>query len=113
MAQARLKLPVLVAMMLALTLLAAGAMAHSDKKELSGKVLLIKADSLVVELKNGKTREIRLTPDTRYLKDKQPAKLGDMAIGDHVELRTESKGLDLFAEEVNFSTPPAPKAPKE
>jgi hypothetical protein len=106
-------LPALLAMTIALALLAGGAMAHGDKKHLLGKVLLIKADSLVVETKDGKTVEVKLSSSTIFLKDEKPAQLADLAIGDRVVVHTATKGLDLIAAEVHFSTPPAPKPPKD
>ena len=105
-------LPAVLAVGLAVALLAGGAMAHKDKKHLMGKVLLIKADSLVVESKDGKTTEVKLSSSTIFLKDEKPARLADMAIGDRVVVHTAPKGLDLLAAEVHFSTPPAPKPPK-
>jgi hypothetical protein len=106
-------LPAVLAVGLAAALLAGSAMAHGDKKHLMGKVLLIKADSLVVEAKDGKTVEVKISSSTIFLKDEKPARLADLAIGDRVVVHTASKGLDLLAEEVHFSTPPAPKPPKD
>ncbi|MBZ5529265.1 MAG: hypothetical protein LAN71_15370 [Acidobacteriia bacterium] len=106
-------LPALIAVALAAVLLAGGAMAHGEKKHLMGKVLLIKADSLVVESKDGKTIEVKISSSTIFLKDEKPARLADLAIGDRVVIHTASKGLDLLAEEVHFSAPPAPKPPKD
>ena len=113
MKRTRMTLPALLAMTIALALLAGGAMAHGDKKHLLGKVLLIKADSLVVESKDGKTVEVKLSSSTIFLKDEKPAQLADLAIGDRVVVHTATKGLDLIAAEVHFSTPPAPKPPKD
>jgi len=113
MKRTRMTLPALLAMTIALALLAGGAMAHGDKKHLLGKVLLIKADSLVVETKDGKTVEVKLSSSTIFLKDEKPAQLADLAIGDRVVVHTATKGLDLIAAEVHFSTPPAPKPPKD
>jgi len=113
MKRSPMTLPALLAMTIALALLAGGAMAHKDKKHLLGKVLLIKADSLVVETKDGKTVEVKLSSSTIFLKDEKPAQLADLAIADRVVVHTVSKGLDLIAEEVHFSTPPAPKPPKD
>lgn len=98
--------------LLLVLLLAGGILAHADKKHILGKILQIKADSLVVEAKDGKTVEVKIASSTLFLKDEKPARLADLAIGDRVVIHATHKGLDLLAEEVHFRTPPPPKPPK-
>ncbi|MBZ5539683.1 MAG: DUF5666 domain-containing protein [Acidobacteriia bacterium] len=88
------------------------ALAHDTKKHILGTVVKISADSLVVEAKNGKTFEVTIGPATVFLKDGQPAKLQDLALGDRVVVHATPKGLALVAEEVRFATVPPKAKPK-
>lgn len=105
-------LPALLPALLIVLLLAGGSLAHGEKKHILGKILLIKADSLVVESKDAKTIEVKIDSSTLFLKDEKPARLADLAIGDRVVIHTTPKGLDTIAKEVHFRTPPPPKPPK-
>lgn len=89
------------------------ALAHDTKKHILGTVAKISADSIVVEAKNGKTIEVTIGPATVFLKDGQPAKLQDLALGDRVVIHATPKGLALEADEVRFApAPPTKTKPK-
>ncbi len=88
------------------------ALAHDTKKHILGTVAKISADSIVVELKNGKTIEVTIGPATVFLKDGQPAKLQDLTLGDRVVIHATPKGLALEADEVRFAPAPPKTKPK-
>ncbi|MBZ5702791.1 MAG: DUF5666 domain-containing protein [Acidobacteriia bacterium] len=88
------------------------ALAHANKKHILGTVAKINPDSLVVETKNGKTIEVAIGPSTVFLKDDQPAKLQDLALGDRVVIEATPKGLALEADEVRFAPAPPKTKPK-
>jgi hypothetical protein len=88
-------------------LMATGAFAHGDKKHVSGVVEKINADSVIVKSPDAKSVEVKLVASTIYtlrinLADK-PAKLTDLAVGDHVVIHATPKGDTLEAAEVKFS----------
>lgn len=114
----------------ALLLAVAGGVsfAHGDKVHVRGTVEKIAADSVRVKTPEGKTVEVKLAASTIYvlhatkmLDDEeggvrikkgqdQPAKLGDLAVGDLVVIHATPKGNALEADEVRFSRPPKPKS---
>ncbi len=82
---------------------AAGSLlAHGSKKHVLGTVAKIDPDLIVVEIKNGKTVEIRIAPTTVFLKDGQAAKLKDLALGDRVAIHATPQGAILEADEVRI-----------
>jgi hypothetical protein len=88
------------------------ALAHSNKKHILGTVAKINADSLVIAGKDGKTLEVSIGPATVFLKDGQPAKREDLALGDRVVIHATPKGLALEADEVRFAPAPPKTKPK-
>jgi len=109
-------------MLLVFVLAAVAALAHGDKKHITGIVDKITADSVFVKTADGKTVEVKLVASTIYVlhtasssgagtdaADK-PAKLSDLAVGDRVLIHATPKGETLEAAEVKFSAGTAPAA---
>jgi hypothetical protein len=89
-------------------LMAAGAIAHGDKKHVIGTLEKINADSVVVKTSDGKSVEVKLVSNTMYVsRDGKAAKLSDLAVGDRVIVHATPEGDTLSADEVKFSPPPA------
>ena len=88
-------------------LIAGAAFAHGDKKHVTGTVEKINADSVTVKSTGAKSVGVKLTATTVYtlrvnMQDK-PAKLADLAIGDHVVIHATPTGDTLEADEIKFS----------
>jgi Domain of unknown function (DUF5666) len=56
---------------------------------LFGRISAIRSDSIEVTGTDGNKFTLRLTSDTQFRKDRQPAKLTDLKIGDPVVVRTD------------------------
>jgi hypothetical protein len=97
----------LLAVLFSFALMAAAALAHGDKKHVSGTVQKINADSVVVKSPDAKSVEVKLVASTIYTlrvnMEYKPAKLADLAIGDFVVIHATPKGDTLEAAEVKFS----------
>jgi hypothetical protein len=83
------------------------AVAHGDKKHVTGTVEKVSADAVVVKTMDGKSVEVKLTPSTTYVsrvgsEDKQ-ASVSDLAVGNRVVIHATPKGETLEADEVRFS----------
>jgi Domain of unknown function (DUF5666) len=84
--------------------------AHGDKKHVVGTVTKVSADSVTVKTAAAASVEVKLTSSTIYtikanMVDK-PAKLADLAVGDHVVIHATPAGDTLEADDVKFSHPP-------
>jgi hypothetical protein len=99
---------------LLLVLAAGSAFAHGNKVHVLGTVEKIKADSVLVKTKEGKSVEVKLAAATVYLErsnnQDKPAKMSDLAVGDLVVIHATPKESTLEADEVKFSLPSAPKS---
>lgn len=51
---------------------------------LMGAITAIQKDSLTIQDRDGASITVRLTPDTRFRRNRQDAKLSDFKVGDHV-----------------------------
>ena len=83
------------------------AVAHGEKKHVSGTVEKVSAHTVVVKTMDGKSVEVKLTPSTTYVsrvgsEDKQ-ASVSDLAVGNRVVIHATPKGETLEADEVRFS----------
>lgn len=83
------------------------AFAHGDKKHVVGTIEKINSDSVIVKTTAPKPVEVKLTATTVYtiranMADK-PAKLADLAVGDHVVIHATPEGNTLEANEIKFS----------
>jgi|SRR6266481_7441175 len=94
-----------------LVLAASVALAHDDKKHVTGALEKINADSVVVKTATGKSVEVKLIASTMYISrirnEDKPAKLSDLAVGDRVVIHATPKGETLEANEIKFSAAPA------
>lgn len=101
-----------------LLLLGAGTFAHGDKVHVRGTVTSVTDSSVTVKSPDGKAVEVKLVKATIYILHQasadQPAKAGDLAVGDNVVIHATPEGAALEADEVKFSVPakssPAPKS---
>lgn len=57
-----------------------------------GTIQSINGDTLTLTTRDGGTATVKLTPDTRFMRDRQPAKLSDFKAGDRVMVIGESTG---------------------
>ena len=78
------------------------AFAHGDKRHVLGTVAKIKPDSVIVRTTVGKSVEVKIQQTTVFLKNGEPAKLEDLAVGDRVAIHATPKGATLEADEVKF-----------
>ena len=95
---------------LCIALLAFGAglaVAHGEKKHVTGTVEKINVDSVVVKTMDGRSVEVKLTPTTTYTSrvgnESKPAAVSDLAVGNRVVIHATPKGDTLEADEVRFS----------
>lgn len=96
-----------LSVLVSFALLAAAAFAHGDMKHVNGIVEKITTDSVIVKLADSKSVEVKLVASTvftlRVNQADKPAKLADLAVGDHVVIHATPKGETLEANEVKFS----------
>jgi len=104
------------AVILSLAIMAAAALAHGDKKHVTGTVEKTSADSITVKTADGKSVEVKVVAATTYLLRSgnvdKPAKFSDVAVGDRVVIHATPKGETLEASEVRFSAPAVAAASK-
>ena len=94
-----------------------GALAHGDKKHISGTIEKISAGSVFVKTADGTSVEVKLVSSTVYVfhvatksaatsdaSQDKPAKFADLAVGDRVLIHATPKGDTFEAAEVRFST---------
>lgn len=58
----------------------------------AGEISEIKGDTLVLKTRSGESVTVRTTSDTLVRKDREPAKLSDLKVGDHVFVGGEPDG---------------------
>ena len=87
--------------------LAIAALAHGDKKHVTGTIDKISADSVVVKTSEGALVEVKLVASTVYTlhagQNDQPAKFADLAVGARAVIHATPKGDRLEAAEIKFS----------
>jgi hypothetical protein len=92
-----------------LTLVAASTFAHGDKVHVRGTITNVSDTSITVKSPDGKVVEVKLVKSTTYTLHQptadQPAKVGDLAVGDNVVIHATPEGNTLEADEVKFSIP--------
>ena len=83
------------------------ALAHGDKKHITGTVEKVNVDSLVVKTSEGKSVEVKLTPSTMYVSrsgtEDKPAAVSDLTVGSRVVIHATPKGETLEADQIKFS----------
>ncbi|MBZ5566624.1 MAG: DUF5666 domain-containing protein [Acidobacteriia bacterium] len=66
------------------------------RQGVAGAIAEIKPDGFTVKTMDGKTVTVKVTADTRFSKDRQPAKLADFKPGDVVMVGGEPAGTDTW-----------------
>ena len=97
--------------------LAVPTFAHGDKKHIIGTIEKLSPEAVMVKTKDGKSVEVKIAATTTYVTSAdQPAKFGDLAVGQRVVIHADPKGTDLIAATVKFSNataaPAAAASPK-
>ena len=84
------------------------AVAHGEKKHVTGTLEKISANSVIVKTMDGKSVEVKVTPSTTYVSrvgnESKPATMSDLAVGNRVVIHATPKGDTLEADEIRFST---------
>ncbi len=69
-----------------------GRMGERSGARVAGTITAIGADSITVNSMQGKTVTVKISGDTRFMKDRQPAKLADFKVGDMIMAGGEPAG---------------------
>lgn len=87
----------------------AAALAHGGHQHVMGTVSKAGPDSLDVKTKDGTVVTVALTPETKYLRGKEPATAADLHEGMRVVVDTRKDGARTVAVEVKLGVvkPPA------
>jgi hypothetical protein len=67
-----------------------------EGQEVTGTIGEIKSDGFTVKTLQGKTVTVKITGETRFMKERQPAKLADFKPGDRVMVGGEPAGEDAW-----------------
>lgn len=70
-----------------------------------GEITEISGSSLKIKLRDGSVGTVNITPDTRFRKERQEAKLSDFKVGDTVMFRGESTGDKIWTAQMIGSAP--------
>jgi hypothetical protein len=62
----------------------------------AGTITAINPDSIVLKTRDGQTAQVRLSDQTQFSKDRQPAKLADFKVGDEIFVRGTSTGENAW-----------------
>lgn len=65
-----------------------------------GAIQSINGDTIILTTREGATATVKVSPDTRIMKEGQPAKLSDFKVGDRVLVRGESTGDNTWKAEM-------------
>jgi hypothetical protein len=88
---------------LAAALAAAPAGAHDVKSDHAmGTVESVSSDRIVVKAKDGHALEFALTPKTRFVRGKKPARAGDVRVGERAVVHGKKAGEGVEAVEVKL-----------
>ena len=99
-----------LALLSGLALFASVLVAHGGDEHVMGTITKITGKSITVETKDKKSIEVRLTPDTKYVKGEQAAALKELKVGDRVVINAKKSGDKLVATMVKIGeAPPAHK----
>ena len=61
-----------------------------------GTITAIEGDTITLKTMNGSEAKVKITPNTRYRRDRQEAKLSDFKVGDMVMVRGEPNGENAW-----------------
>jgi hypothetical protein len=91
-----------------ISLCATLAFAHGGEEHVIGTVTKVAQDSITVKTTANKTVTVGVAPETKFIKSKAAAKIGDLSVGNRVVIHakeiTEGK---LVADTVEFAAAPA------
>lgn len=96
-----------IALLFSLVLFAVVAFAHGDEQHLMGTVTKTSDKSMTIEMKDKKTVEVTLTPETKCMKGDATAALKDVKVGDRVVINAKKSGDKLVATMVRVGAPGA------
>ncbi len=65
---------------------------RGDFQGVGGTITAITADTITLKTMNGSQATVKLTPQTMYRRDREPAKLSDFKVGDMIMVRGEPSG---------------------
>jgi hypothetical protein len=97
-----------------ISLFAALAFAHGGEEHVIGTVTKVAQDSITVKTTANKTVTVTVAPETKFIKSKAAAKIGDLSVGNRVVIHAkEIAEGKLVADTVEFAAAPAqPAKPK-
>lgn len=96
-----------VVVALAAALATGTARAHETGGRAMGVVQSVSPDRLAVRASDGHEVVFAVTPETRFLRGKQPARAGDVRVGQRVVVHGKKAGGALQALEVKLGAAPA------
>ena len=88
----------------ALSLVTMGALAHGGEEHVIGTVAQVSASSITVKTTAGKMVTVAVAPESKFIKNKAAATVGDLKAGDRVVIHAkEPEEGHLVADTVEFS----------
>jgi len=97
----------------AMTLTAPLAWAHGSDQHVLGTVTLIEATHVEVKTPKGKTVDVQINKQTRFLEKGNPKGKNLPQVGDRVVIEAAKDNGSLIATEVHFSSAKKPAAPAQ
>jgi|SRR5260370_11187218 hypothetical protein len=85
-----------------LGLAASPLLAHGDGPHLMGTVSAIATGQITVKRADGRESQVKITPQTRFMRGKAVGKREDLHQGDRVVVHTRKQGDGLEAVEVRY-----------
>ena len=84
------------------------AFAHGGEEHVIGAVAKVTQDSIIVKTTANKMVTVAVTPETKFMKAKAPAKPAELSVGDRVVIHAkEPTEGNLVADTVEFAAPKA------
>ena len=71
----------------------------------AGTITAISDSSITVKTQEGKSAQVNLSPQTKFRKQRQDAKLADFKVGDEIFVRGQSAGADTWTAEIVAGRP--------
>ena len=72
----------------------------------AGTITAIEGQTIKLKTMNGSIATVKLTDQTRFSKDRQPAKLADFKVGDTIAVRGEEAGENTYTAQTIFGGTP-------
>lgn len=82
---------------ISLVLFAVVALAHGGEEHLMGTVTKVAEKSITIEDKNGKTIEVGVSEETKFMKGEATAALKDVKVGDRLVIEAKKNGNKFAA----------------